>query len=153
MGEGCIGIEAFVLKFVYCVYSVWEELILDAFEIVSGYDCLKFDAELVCELAPFGEELKAHIGNLAVFKLAIDYKIIFVCHFFQMLSLKVLSADGMVGDKIDYQSLEFLVVVLYSACFLCCEDNVFDRFHFCRRSSQTALFEIRVHACGIPFAD
>jgi len=81
MGEGSIGIKARILEFVDSIHSIRENLLFYILKIVASHYSLKFDAELVCKLASFSQELKAHIGHLAVFILAIDYKIILVCHF------------------------------------------------------------------------
>ena len=48
----------------------------------------------------------------------------------------------MVGDKFFDKTLEFGVGVLDSACVLCGEHDVFDRFHLCGGSGEAALGEV-----------
>ena len=82
VGVGGIGIEASVVDSVNDVGTVGEDLRFDAGEVGANNEGFEADTEAVGEFAAFGKEFEADIGNAAFVELAVNYKIVVICHSF-----------------------------------------------------------------------
>ena len=82
VGVGGIGIETSVVHGVNHVGAVGEDLRFDAGEVRANYEGFEADTEAVGEFAAFGKEFEADIGNAAFVELAVNYKIVVICHSF-----------------------------------------------------------------------
>jgi len=80
MRERGVRIEALVLHLIKAVNTIGEHLLIYIGEVVAGHYGFKFAAQLIGERAALGEELKAHVGHMALLELEIYYEIILVGH-------------------------------------------------------------------------
>ena len=79
---GGIGIETSVVHGVNHIGTVGEYLRFDTGKVGANNEGFEADAQTVGKLATFGKEFEADIGNAAFVELAVNYKIVVICHSF-----------------------------------------------------------------------
>ena len=78
MGVRRVGIETLVLNFVDNVGTVLVKLLFDAVQLVAQDDGLELHTQLVGQSTALGEQLQAHVGDVAILILTVYYKIVTV---------------------------------------------------------------------------